>query len=113
MTIALQNVTDQDGNANVNGRAAGPDANAEFSGEITSSVCGVTGFVACAPAGANNRNHLVVSPRMSDGSLTYASVPGSGAGAGLNTHKRFYVTITGDSSDYVAPTTPAPADALD
>lgn len=101
VTIALQNVTEQDANANTNGRAAGPDANAEFSGEITSTVCGITGIVGCAPTGANNRNHFVVSPRMSDGSVT------SGV-----THKRFYVVISGDSSDFISPSPAIPAQAL-
>lgn len=105
VSIALQNATDQNANNNVNGRAPGPDVNPEFSGEITTSLCGVTGVVACAPPGANNRSHLVVSPRMSDGSLTYASDPVNS----VNTHKRFYVTISGDSSDYVAPTPVIPA----
>lgn len=108
VSIALQNAVDQDANGNTNGRAPGADANAEFSGEITTSVCGVSGVVACAPPGANTRSHLVVSPRMSDGSLTYASTPGSG----LDTHKRFYVIISGDSSDFVAPVPAAPAVAL-
>lgn len=101
VTIALQNATDQDGNGNTNGRAPGPDANAEFSGEITSTVCGVTGIVGCAPPGANNRNHFVVSPRLSDGSVTSA-----------DNRKRFYVVISGDSSDFISPSTPIPAKAL-
>lgn len=104
VSIALQNTTDQDGNGNTNGRAAGPDANAEFSGEISTTVCGVTGIVGCAPPGANNRDHFVVSPRMSDGSVT--------TGPPVNTHKRFYVAITGDSSDFVPPSPAAPAVAL-
>lgn len=91
-SIALQNAVDQNGDSISNGRAAGSDANPEFSGEITSTMCGIAGVVACAPSGANNVNHFVVSPRLSDGSLT----------DGTN-HKRFYVIITGDSSDYVAP----------
>ncbi|MDR7086609.1 hypothetical protein J2X11_001448 [Aeromicrobium panaciterrae] len=101
VTIALQNVTEQDDNANTNGRKAGPDANAEFSGEITSTVCGITGIVGCAPPGANNRNHFVVSPRLSDGSVTSA----------VN-HKRFYVVISGDSSDFISPATPILPKAL-
>lgn len=100
VSIALQNQYNQDGNAGNAGRNAGPDANPEFSGEITSTICGVTGTVACAPAGANVRDHFVVSPRLSDGSLTDSGVdtPG-GAVSTPNTHKRFYVIITGDSSD--------------
>ena len=50
VTIALQNTLDQDGNMNMNGRASGPDANAEFSGEITTSICGLPG-TACAATG--------------------------------------------------------------
>lgn len=86
-TVALQNTVDQDGNMNTNGRAPGPDANAEFSGEISTSICGLAG-TACAPPNTGNTSHLVVSPRMSDGSFTTD-----------NTRKRFYVIITGDSSD--------------
>lgn len=48
----------------------------------------LTGVVTCAPPGANTRAHFVVSPRLSDGSVTTDA-----------THKRFYVTISGDSSD--------------
>lgn len=91
-SIALQNVTEQNANGNTNGLAAGPDANPEFSGEITSTRCGITGVVGCAPTGTNNASHFVVSPRLSDGSPTTAL-----------DRKRFYVIITGDSSDYVAP----------
>jgi hypothetical protein len=97
VTVALQNTLEQNGNMNVNGLAAGPDANPEFSGEITASQClataGMVAITNCAPAGTNNIEHFVVSPRMSDGSPTTA-----------DTRKRFYVVITGDSSDYV----PAP-----
>jgi len=85
-TIALQNTTDQNGDAVTNGRAAGADANPEFSGEITASRCftpGAGAIVNCAPAGTNNPNHVVVSPRNSDGSFTTDA-----------TRKRFYVTIT-------------------
>lgn len=105
VSIALQNSTEQNANNNVNGRAPGADVNPEFSGEIAASVCGIAGVVACAPPGANNRNHLVVSPRMSDGSPTFGSDPVNS----LNTHKRFYVSISGDSSDYVAPSPAIPA----
>lgn len=101
VSIALQNKVEQDNNANVNGRAAGPDANAEFSGEITTTVCGIAGVVGCAPTGTDNRNHLVVSPRMSDGSFT----------TGTN-RKRFYVSVTGDSADFVSPSPAIPAKAL-
>ncbi len=44
--------------------------------------------VNCAPPGTANVNHLVVSPRNSDGSFTT-----DGA------RKRFYVVVTGDSTD--------------
>ena len=101
VSIALQNVTDQDGNANTNGRFPSGDANAEFSGEITSTICAVTGIVACAPPGANTRAHFVVSPRNSDGSVT----------DGI-THKRFYVTISGDSTDLTDAGKAIPAKAL-
>jgi hypothetical protein len=104
VSIALQNQYNQDELAGNAGRNPGSDANPEFSGEITSTICGVTGIVACAPAGANNREHLVVSPRLSDGQVTVSGSELAG-GSGPNTHKRFYVIITGDSSDL-------PADAL-
>jgi hypothetical protein len=92
-TIALQNTTallEEPPNTNTNGRAPGADQNAEFSGEITVSQCGLPG-TACAPPGTGNVNHLVVSPRNSDGSFT---VDGQ--------RKRFYVVVTGDSSDRVS-----------
>ena len=86
-TIALQNAVDQNGDTITGGRAPGADSNPEFSGEIAVAMCGTTGFVACAPTGTNNNNHLVVSPRNSDGSFTT-----DGA------RKRFYVVVTGDST---------------
>ena len=86
-TIALQNTVEQDANMNTNGRAPGNDSNAEFSGEITNSICGVPD-TACAPPGTGNTNHFVVSPRLSDGSFTTDG-----------NRKRFYVIITGDSTD--------------
>ena len=91
-SIALQNQLDQNANGNTNGLAAGPDANPEFSGEISSTRCGIATVVSCAPTGTNDANHFVVSPRLSDGSPTTAV-----------DRKRFYIVITGDSSDYVAP----------
>jgi hypothetical protein len=106
VSIALQNQYEQNNNANVNGRAAGPDLNPEFSGEITATACGLTGVVVCAPNGANTLNTFVVSPRMSDGSVTVTGDPTEVDVTMPNTHKRFYVIITGDSSDYVAPPTP-------
>ena len=94
-SIALQNRIDQNGDAVTNGRAAGADTNPEFSGEISVSQCAPTNTAAtnCAPTGTNNVNHFVVSPRNSDGSFTSDGVD----------RKRFYVIITGDSTDYVAP----------
>ncbi|MCP3420549.1 hypothetical protein [Nocardioides pinisoli] len=85
--VALQNTVDQNGDAVTNGRAAGADANPEFSGEISAAMC-QPNVVNCAPPGTGNTNHLVVSPRNSDGSVTTDG-----------TRKRFYVVVTGDSSD--------------
>ena len=84
-TIALQNQVEQDtpGNANTNGRAPGPDQNAEFSGEITATRCAIAGVVACAPAGTNTNTHFVVSPRLSDGQVTDDT-----------NRKRFYVIVS-------------------
>jgi len=89
-TIALQNTFEQDANGNTNGRAPGADMNAEFSGEIAVSQCGLPG-TACAPPGTANLNHFVVSPRLSNGEATGL--------AGAANRKRFYVVITGDSTD--------------
>ena len=111
VSIALQNQYNQDANPVNNGRNAGPDANPEFSGEITGTVCGVTGIVACAPVDSNQRDYFVVSPRMSDGSVTVSGADVSG-GEGPNTHKRFYVIITGDSSDLAPAAADIPALAL-
>lgn len=85
--VALQNTVDQNGDTITNGRAPGEDANPEFSGEISAAMC-QPGVVNCAPPGTGNSNHLVVSPRNSDGSVTTDG-----------TRKRFYVVVTGDSSD--------------
>jgi hypothetical protein len=85
--VALQNTVDQNGDNVTNGRAPGADANPEFSGEISAAMC-QPGVVNCAPPGTGNTNHLVVSPRNSDGTVTT-----DGA------RKRFYVVVTGDSSD--------------
>jgi hypothetical protein len=85
--VALQNTVDQNGDAVTNGRAPGPDANPEFSGEISAAMC-QPGVVNCAPPGTGNTNHLVVSPRNSDGTVTADG-----------TRKRFYVVVTGDSSE--------------
>lgn len=89
--VALQNTVDQNADAVTSGRATGPDANPEFSGEIAASQC-IPGLVNCAPPGAGNLMHFVVSPRLSDGSVTTD-----------DNRKRFYVIISGDSTDYVAP----------
>ncbi len=101
-TVALQNRIDQNGDGITGGRAPGADANPEFSGEIALSMCGVTDQTPtnCAPPGTQNDKAFVVSPRMSDGSVT----SGAGTAADPGTRKRFYVFITGDSSDYVRPT---------
>jgi len=85
--VALQNTVDQNGDAVTNGRAPLADANPEFSGEIAAAMC-QPNVVNCAPPGTGNTNHLVVSPRNSDGSFTTDG-----------TRKRFYVIVTGDSSD--------------
>jgi len=90
-TIALQNTVDQNGDAILNGRAPGDDSNPEFSGEISVSQCGLPG-TACAPPGTAVPNVFVVSPRLSNGSFTTD-----------NNRKRFYVVVTGNSNDYVAP----------
>lgn len=82
--VALQNTVDQNGDGVMNGRAPGPDANPEFSGEIAVSQCGLPG-TACAPPGTGTTTHLVVSPRLSDGSPTADGQ-----------RKRFYVFVTGD-----------------
>lgn len=101
VTIALQNAVDQDADNVKNGRSLNPDANPEFSGEITSTMCGIAGVVTCAPAGTDNRSHLVVSPRLSDGQVTMST-----------TRKRFYVTISGDSADLTDAGKAIPAVAL-
>ena len=85
--VALQNTVDQNGDTVTNGRATGADANPEFSGEISAAMC-QPGVVNCAPPGTGNTSHLVVSPRLSDGSVTTS-----------DNRKRFYVVVTGDSSD--------------
>lgn len=92
VSIALQNQLDQNADGVKNGRADVADANPEFSGEITATMCGISMVVSCAPTGTNTTSHFVVSPRLSDGRFTLAE-----------TRKRFYVIITGDSTDYVAP----------
>jgi hypothetical protein len=84
-TIALQNMVNQ-GGGTMNGTNSNPPNdgdNLEFSGEISNSVCGLAGIVGCAPAGTNNTNHFVVSPRLSDGQRTDDT-----------NRKRFYTIIT-------------------
>ena len=89
-TVVLQNTVDQNANGNTNGRAPGADVNPEFSGEIAVSRCNFMGNTGtpiptnCAPADAQNANSFVVSPRMSDGSVTADG-----------TRKAFYVIVTG------------------
>ena len=85
--VALQNTVDQNGDGITNGRAPGADSNPEFSGEIAAAMC-QPGVVNCAPPNTGNTNHVVVSPRNSDGTVTAA-----------DTRKRFYVVVTGDSTD--------------
>lgn len=85
-SIVLQNTVDLDGGG-MAGRTAGPDANTEFSGEISVSRCNVaggTGPTACAPTGAQNATSFVVSPRLSDGQVTTDA-----------NRKAFYVIVTG------------------
>ena len=90
-TVVLQNTVDQNGDGIMGGRAPGADANPEFSGEITVSQCGIPA-TACAPPGAGVPNVFVVSPRLSDGSVTTQT-----------NRKSFYVIITGNSEDYTGP----------
>lgn len=82
-TLGLNNAVDVDGGG-MAGRTPGPDANAEFSGEVVASRCAITGVVNCAPPGANEPDTFVVSPRLSDGQVTTDA-----------NHKRFQVVITG------------------
>lgn len=86
-TVALQNTVDQNGDGVTSGRAGGDNANPEFSGEIAVSQCGIT-TTNCAPPGTAVPNVFVVSPRLSNGGVTNDT-----------NRKRFYVIITGDSSD--------------
>jgi len=93
-SLALQNALDQSTPPDMimNGTVVTSDSNPEFSGEITATRCAITGVVGCAPTTTNDASHFVVSPRLSDGQPTDAT-----------NRKRFYIVITGDSSDYVAP----------
>lgn len=89
-SIVLQNTVDQNGDTVTSGRAPGADANPEFSGEIAVSRCNFTGNTGvpiptnCAPMGAQNATSFVVSPRLSDGSVTTDA-----------NRKAFYVIVTG------------------
>jgi hypothetical protein len=83
-SIVLQNTVDQNGNGDMGGRATGPDANPEFSGEIAVSQCG-TPATTCAPPGTGTNSVLAVSPRNSDGTATGLN--------GANDRKRFYVVV--------------------
>jgi len=86
----------------VSGRNTTPDSNPEFSGEITATKCAIMSVVACAPidtlanggtgVSTNTNRYLVVSPRNSDGGFTKND---SAPGANDNTHKRFYVILSG------------------
>ncbi|MGE4426986.1 MAG: hypothetical protein AB7G37_11090 [Solirubrobacteraceae bacterium] len=58
-------------------------AAAASGGEITATRCAIANVVACEPDGTNTPNHLVVSPRQSDGSPTAA-----------DGRKRFQITVT-------------------
>lgn len=113
-TIALQNQVNQDALSGNAGANPGSDANPEFSGEITATVCAITGVVACAPidqgtgVSANNRQTFVVSPRLSDGQRTADA--NSPTPASPPNRKRFYVSISGASPATF--TNDAPAVAL-
>lgn len=89
--LAMQNQVDQNADGITNGRSLNPDANPEFSGEVTASMCGIASVISCAPTGTNTPEHLVVSPRTSDGQVTRST-----------DRKRFYVVVSGDSSDLSA-----------
>jgi len=80
VSIATQNLVDRNG-------TAGAEPN--FAGEISGSRCQIAGAVECAPTSAKNVNSFVVTPRDSSGAVTTAT-----------NRIRFYVVITGDSSDY-------------
>ena len=94
-TIALQNVVDQSTppDAITNGTVPGADSQPGVlrRDHRRPGARSPASSAARRPT-TNDVNHFVVSPRLSDGQLTD------------NTNrKRFYVVITGDSSDYVAP----------
>lgn len=85
-SIALQNTVDQNSDTITNGRVAGADSRPEFSGEIAVAQC-ETGIVNCAPTGTANPT-AVGSPRLSSGGFTTD-----------DNRKRFYLGVTGDSTD--------------
>jgi hypothetical protein len=97
-TLGLNNQVDVNGDGIMNGRAPGPDANPEFSGEIVAARCAIAGVVGCAPAGTNNEEYFVVSPRNSDGSVTTDT-----------TRKRFTAVVTGNAATPGAVPGPAPS----
>jgi hypothetical protein len=88
-TVVLQNTIDQNGDGITNGRAPGDNANPEFAGEIAVSQCG-TPITVCGPPGTQVPTTFVVSPRLSNGAVTTDT-----------NRKRFYVIVTGDSSDRI------------
>ena len=65
-----------------------PASGTNFAGEISTSRCAITDVVACAPAGTNDAEHFVVAPRNSAGDPPIAA-----------NRKRFYVVVSGDSTD--------------
>ena len=98
-TLTLQNTTDAGGpTTSTTAAPPGSDANPEFSGEITVSRCTFEGNTGapiptnCAPAGTQTATHLVVSPRLSDGSRTADA--NSPTPTTPSTRKAFYVFIT-------------------
>ncbi len=112
-SVALANQYSQKGNGEPgtlnSGRNGDPDNNPEFSGEVTTTKCLIPGVVVCAPAdtvanggpgtanSTNTNRHFVVSPRNSDGTSTGVTGTTGPSGTPLttNTHKRFYVIISG------------------
>ena len=64
-TVALQNTVDQNNDAVTNGRAAGPDSNPEFSGEMPRRCASGPGPLPALRHG--RRQPLVVRPRLSNG----------------------------------------------
>ncbi len=115
-SVALQNPYDQDGGPATpdNGTVAGPDANPEFSGEITVNRCGIDQHrgVRSRPTGANTRRtrQLRGQPAATATAAFTVRAPTPRRHGRRRQHAQaFYVIITGDSSDYVAPTPAIPA----